>query len=237
MFVLAFNLPGDFPMAHNRLLSGLMIGVMLVMPYVNPAIAADRRADRHPGIQKVASVFSWGDLLKLLRPKRTAGGTRGSGCWVTMGLGNGNTVAHPHPTLYWTGGFKKIGLRIVGEDTLLWEQAASQSASQGYLHYTRYDGDDLEPGVKYELVGYGKSEYDQKVSRFTLRSADQQAALNEQLQAFPGNDEATLTKRLNLYQTNQLPTEALDEMLTARSPSPALQESLKTIAKDWCSQD
>lgn len=220
-------------MAHNRLLSGLMIGVMLVMPYVNPAIAADR----HPGIQQVASVFSWGDLLKLLRPKRTAGGTRGSGCWVTMGLGSGNTVAHPHPTLYWTGGFKKIGLRIVGEDTLLWEQEASQSASQGYLHYTRYDGNDLEPGVKYELVGYGKSEYDQKVSRFTLRSADQQAALNEQLQALPGNDEATLAKRLNLYHANQLPTEALDEMLTARSPSPALQASLKTIAKDWCSSD
>jgi hypothetical protein len=220
-------------MAHNRLLSGLMIGVMMIMPYADRAIAADRSSR----IQQIASVFSWGDLVKLLRPKRTAGGTRGSGCWVTMGLGNSNTVAHPHPTLYWTGSFKKIGLRIAGEDTLLWEQDVSQAASQGPLRYSRYEGNDLEPGVKYELVGYGRSEYDQKVSRFTLQSTDQQTALNDQLQALSGNDEATLAKRLNLYQTNQLPTEALDEMLTARSTSPALQQSLKTIAKDWCSSD
>jgi hypothetical protein len=184
----------------------------------------------------VSQSFSWGDLLKLLAPRRTAGGSRTYAfCWVTMSEKSNvtNWVATSQPNFYWQSGARAIGVRIAGENQPFWKQTVLPSAAAG-IAQIHYDGEPLEAGVEYELVSYLSSGLPGKIANFQVLPPDAQRALQDQLKPLTGKDEGTLLKRLTVYSEQQLTTDALSELLADRAPSPTVKNMIRQVIPAWC---
>jgi hypothetical protein len=234
-------------MAHNQhfwrinhLATGLLIVLASVLPPLSlPSVAAPpaRVPARVP--TRVSQSLSWGDLIKLLAPRRTAGGSRTYAfCWVTMSeLANvTNLVARNRPTFYWQSGASAIGVRILGENQPIWKKSVSSKANATSLGISqiRYDGEPLEAGVDYELVSYMSSGSPGKIANFQVLTAEAQANLAAQLKPLTGKDEATLLKRVTIYSENQLTTDAMGELLTAPGVGPEVKKMIHQVPQTWC---
>jgi hypothetical protein len=220
----------------NYLSTGaLIVLASLVPPLSLPAFSQTPKLPRSQPI-RVSKAFSWGDVLNLLAPKRRSGSSRDPlFCWVSMSdiPSITNRVATGNPTFYWQSDAHAIGVRIIGENRPVWKKSTADIQTAG-IRQIRYDGSALESGVDYELVVYSSKGGVYKAANFQVLSPEEQTKLRDQLKPLKRKDNATLLKRIAIYNEYQLTTDAVTELLAVRSPSMEVRQAIEQIPTQWC---
>ncbi len=234
---------------YASLLSASLLSASLLLLRPPIAMGAPPPPQSTRPTRHISQSFSWGDLLKRLAPRRIAGGSRSyTFCWVTMSekANVTNWVATNRPIFYWQSGAKAIGVRIAGDSQPFWKQTVPPAAGENAvgtagvaagIAQIQYDGTPLEAGVEYELVSYLGTGLPGKIANFQVLTPAAQMALQDQLNALTGNDEATLLKRLTVYSEQQLTTDALSELLADPSPSMTVKNMIRQVIPAWCPTD
>jgi hypothetical protein len=220
----------------NYLSTGaLIVLASLVPPLSLPALSQTPKLPQSKPI-RVSKAFSWGDVLNLLAPRRRQGASRDPlFCWVSMSdiPSITNRVATDSPIFYWQSDAYAIGVRIMGENRPFWKKSTADIQTPG-IRQIRYDGSALESGVDYELVVYSSKGGAYKIANFQVLSSEEQVKLRDQLKPLKGKDNATLLKRIAIYNNHQLTTDAVTELLAVRSPSMEVRQTIEQIPEQWC---
>jgi hypothetical protein len=182
----------------------------------------------------VAQSLSWEALFKLLAPQRRSGASRDAGpCILSMSPLPLPTVPNRtltgNPSLIWRGGATAVGLRRSGEDRPFWKQSLSRQP--GNIKRIQYSGPALEADVDYQWVVYGTPE--KAYADFQVMNEVDRDLITQQLNDLTGKDEATLQKRLAVYSSANLTSDALAEVFAQRNPSSELKRSIQSLP-DWC---
>ncbi|MBE9028391.1 hypothetical protein IQ266_01310 [filamentous cyanobacterium LEGE 11480] len=193
---------------------------------------------------QISRGLSWGDIMKIFGPKRRSGGSRsGNACIISMNPSPlpsvRNRVASLYPTLIWRGNASAIGLRRLGETRPFWRRTMPAQTKRwklvqaSMIQRTRYNGIPLMPGGSYEWVMY-RGPLDIAAATFSVLPSEERAAINQQLKALPGKDEATLKQRAEIYQQAGLGADGLTELFKAENPSPDLKQELADLPDRLC---
>lgn len=225
------------------------IGLSLSAVPIMPAQAAP------PAPFQISRGFSWDDIFRILKPNRRSGGSRdGTLCILSINqrAGSSNYVMNLHPTLAWKGKASAIELYRFGEQRPFWQQ--SLSFSHEGIQRIRYNSVPLMPNGRYtwKIRGLRTTAAD-----FQMLSAVDRGRLKAQLAAVPGKDEASVLQRADIYRNFQItpsaaagvnfqpqPTnetvvissDAVNEILSIRNRSAALEEQINAMPTSWCPQ-
>lgn len=198
------------------------------------------------------SANPWGGVLRALTqaqdqkpsqdgkppvPPRTAA-PRGGLCAIApKPIGTTTQIWNTRPRFVWTGPFKRLELRRVGSDRLLWSHTIT-----GQQNSVLYRGDELQPGETYEWkLFFSDRENSPAIAteRFQVIDGEQRdriteelQSLNEQLKNVSPEDKAK--QRAQYFVQQQLWSDVLQEAYSVENPSPALTNMFKALPKAIC---
>lgn len=153
-------------------------------------------------------------------------------------IGNNTEVWNERPLFIWAGPFKRIELRRVGEEQVLWSKALDRQ------NKILYDGEPLQPGQTYEWSLYFSPDTDFPPFRTeTFQVMDSQKRgriqqdlqrLDESLKARKASAEEIAREHALYFVRQQLWLDALQEAYSVENPSPALKQLIQSMPKEIC---
>lgn len=163
----------------------------------------------------------------------------GSVCTIApKAIGNNREVWNQRPLFIWAGPFKRIELRRVGDNQVLWSKAV------GGQNKILYDGEALQPGQTYEWSLFFNPEADFPPFRTeTFRVMDSQKRdrikqdlqrLDETLKSKKASAEEIARQHALYFVKQQLWLDALQEAYSVENPSPALTTLMQAMPKEIC---
>ncbi|MEW6495079.1 MAG: hypothetical protein AB1589_21560 [Cyanobacteriota bacterium] len=174
-----------------------------------------------------------------LPPGTAAPRPMGNVCAIApKAIGNNMEVWNERPLFIWAGPFKRIELRRVGSDQVLWSKALDRQ------NKILYDGEALQPGQTYEWSLFFSPEADFPPFRTeTFRVMDTQKRdrikqdlqrLDETLKNKKASAEEIARQHALYFVRQQLWLDALQEAYTVENPSPALTQLIQSMPKEIC---
>lgn len=164
----------------------------------------------------------------------------GSVCTIApKAIGNNREVWNERPLFIWAGPFKRIELRRVGDNQVLWSQ--NLNARQNKI---LYDGEALQPGQTYEWSLFFSPDTDFppfRTETFQVMDTQKRDRIKQDLQRL---DETLKNKKASAeeiarehalyFVRQQLWLDALQEAYSVENPSPALKQLMQAMPKEIC---
>ncbi len=153
-------------------------------------------------------------------------------------IGNNNQVWNQRPLFIWAGPFKRIELRRVGDEQVLWSKALDRQ------NKILYDGEPLKPGQAYEWSLYFSPDTEFPPFRTeTFQVMDSQKRdriqqdlqrLDETLKARKASAEEIARQHALYFVRQQLWLDALQEAYSVENPSEPLKQLIQSMPKEIC---
>jgi len=175
------------------------------------------------------------------------GGSRDGGPICVINPGYGEVVWHSQPLLLLQGNIEGVALHPADSGERLW--SALTPPSEDSLFNVQYNGDPLQPGLRYEQWVY-QVKRDLSVVEgpkipFQImpegeardRIAAELTHLEAKLQHHGATAEEVATARADVFFEHNLPADGLQELFSVEAPSADLIEARMAFIQDICSQD
>lgn len=153
-------------------------------------------------------------------------------------IGNNTEVWNERPLFIWAGPFKRIELRRVGEEQVLWSKALDRQ------NKILYDGEPLQLGQTYEWSLYFSPDTDFppfRTETFQVMNSQKRDRIKQDLQRL---DETLKGKKASAeeiarqhalyFVKQQLWLDALQEAYSVENPSQPLKELIQSMPKEIC---
>jgi hypothetical protein len=144
------------------------------------------------------------------------------------------------PLFVWTGPFKRLELRAVGSDRILWHYNVKDQ--QNRVLYTGKEA--LQPGQTYEWRLFLSDEENMQpfaTEKFRVMDAQKRdriqkelQSLNDQLQAKKALPEDMAQQRAQYFAQQRLWSDVLQEAYKVENPSKALTDMVQAIPREIC---
>src|SRR5919202_1044608 len=155
-------------------------------------------------------------------------------------IGTNTEIWSDRPLFVWTGPFKRLELRAVGSDRLLWRY--NVKAQQNRVLYSAKEA--LQPGQTYEWRLFFSDEENMQpfaTEQFRVMDAKKRdriqkelQSLNNQLQAKKVLPEDIAQQRAQYFAQQRLWSDVLQEAYKVENPSTALTTMVDGIPKEIC---
>lgn len=227
----------------KAVLSSYLLVILAIVHFSQqqPAIAAAQPllAQSQPSWTKIITTIFGGREPRDPGPVRRGGPRPPDLCWITPI----DQVWQTRPTFVWRGGSQLIGVRKQGEETVLWQKAASinKDTAAQTTPYVLESPTPLPPG-KYEWLFFDQTTRSlrlrvpfevldsQERTPITAELAQQEAQLK---QAGAGAEEIAL-HQANVFAQHQLWSDAIQTVYSVKNPSVELQQTAQKIEQEIC---
>ncbi|HEY9609777.1 hypothetical protein [Allocoleopsis sp.] len=173
-------------------------------------------------------------------PPRT-GAPRGPVCAIApKSIGTNLEIWSDRPLFVWTGPFKRLELRAVGSDRILWRYNVKDK--QNRVLYSAKEA--LQPGQTYEWRLFFSDQDNAEAfatEKFQVMDAQKRdriqkelQSLNDQLQARKALPEDIAQQRAQYFAKQRLWSDVLQEAYRVENPSTALTAMVQAIPKEIC---